>query len=628
MQEWGQGPPGSQRPLAPLAPHAAPNGKPVTGMVVRRSTGQARPNAKTRRARAASSASPNRDEKERPRLNSRDGNQTGAVRPPVRAQPRKPDGVGMAPQVDGSPGRRPQERSPRRGRVRVPEEGDNYSEEFFITQFKVLWCPIGVQHNWQHCVYAHNYQDARRHPAMGYGPQPCPHWDKKERAPSYAARCPNGVLCPFAHGAKEQLYHPSYFKTVLCWDFTHTKEGCPRGNLCAFYHQKSERRFCHDWQAPDVSRLLPDTALVYCQPDFESPPFSDAVRDQLLPAGGNQLPPSDYGPLKMPYDDGMDPPAMMSPHAGPMMGGPPFDPNGSPMMSSAHPSSPMGRCVPMLVVDAATGNTVGTAYGQYGEHGQPLSFSPGMGAAEDPLRADTPDPTEQPQVQSPMHRDSPGWIYTGPEGQPMSPMAIQPMQSPTGECGDGMMLAPLNGMYCTPVMGDGIQYGTIPVQSPTGGLGPGGPSPHGSPLQQGAVPHSPHGSPMVLMDHASGGAAGPPGSPQQFPVYAPPLQDFEGMNSNCNMPMGGMSPHAAPYHPGTPIGMGYNGMSGAPMQSMMLDDQRFGQPSSYGMLDMPEMPSEVRRADKPGEKAVGNDSTTDESVPGGEQVASRSSYSE
>lgn len=190
------------------------------------------------------------------------------------------------------------------------------------------------------------------------------------------------------------------------------------------------------------------------------------------------------------------------------------------------------------------------------------------------------------------------------------------------------MLAPLHGMYMQPVMGDGMQqFGTIPVQSP------GGPSPHGSPLQQGAVPHSPHGSPhnMVLMDTLNGHAnGGPPGSPQQFPIYAPPLQDFDGTNSNSCMPMGGMSPHAAPFHPQSPMGMGYNGMSGAPMQSMMLDEQRFGMPANgYGMLDMPEMPSEVRQKDKPvGDKAPGCDSTTDESATGGEQVASRSSYSE
>jgi hypothetical protein len=31
-----------------------------------------------------------------------------------------------------------------------------------------LWCPIGAQHDWQTCAYAHTYQDARRKPSIGY----------------------------------------------------------------------------------------------------------------------------------------------------------------------------------------------------------------------------------------------------------------------------------------------------------------------------------------------------------------------------------------------------------------------------------------------------------------------------
>ena len=33
---------------------------------------------------------------------------------------------------------------------------------------EVFWCPIGLPHDWSVCVYAHNYQDARRNPAIGY----------------------------------------------------------------------------------------------------------------------------------------------------------------------------------------------------------------------------------------------------------------------------------------------------------------------------------------------------------------------------------------------------------------------------------------------------------------------------
>jgi hypothetical protein len=167
------------------------------------------------------------------------------------------------------------------------------TDDFFMYEFKCTWCPITVQHNWQTCMYAHNYQDARRSPQMGYGPQPCPHWDKKQRAPMYGQRCPNGVLCPFSHGAKEQLYHPHYFKTVICWDFAHTKEGCPRERLCAFYHrQRSQRKGGHSvYGAPrhvDYERLLPQEALQYVQPDFGCPPFSSGDKENSgVGDGGN-----------------------------------------------------------------------------------------------------------------------------------------------------------------------------------------------------------------------------------------------------------------------------------------------------------------------------------------------------
>ena len=32
------------------------------------------------------------------------------------------------------------------------------TNDFFMHRFKTLWCPVGVQHDWQTCVYAHNYQ--------------------------------------------------------------------------------------------------------------------------------------------------------------------------------------------------------------------------------------------------------------------------------------------------------------------------------------------------------------------------------------------------------------------------------------------------------------------------------------
>ncbi|CAE8679403.1 unnamed protein product [Polarella glacialis] len=159
------------------------------------------------------------------------------------------------------------------------------TEEFFTRKFKTMWCPIGAQHDWQTCVYAHTYQDARRQPSIGYGPQPCPFWGKKETRVTYSQRCPLGLRCPYAHGAKEQLYHPKYFRTVICRDLQ--MKGCPRQRLCAFYHKRAERRRA----APDTcdyNKPLPPEAI---DPEwgeqFLSPPiFQEGLDDEGNAAGG------------------------------------------------------------------------------------------------------------------------------------------------------------------------------------------------------------------------------------------------------------------------------------------------------------------------------------------------------
>jgi len=115
------------------------------------------------------------------------------------------------------------------------------TEEFFMYKFKTYWCPIGIQHNWQTCVYAHNYQDARRDVTIGYGSTACPHWNRHETGAEYWQRCPLGVHCPYAHGAKETLYHPEVFRTVVCRDRC-DKSQCPRQRFCAFFHGKHQVR--------------------------------------------------------------------------------------------------------------------------------------------------------------------------------------------------------------------------------------------------------------------------------------------------------------------------------------------------------------------------------------------------
>lgn len=150
--------------------------------------------------------------------------------------------------------------------------------EFFTEKFKTMWCPIGAQHDWQACMYAHTYQDVRRPPALGYGHQLCPYWNKKETSLAYAQRCPLGPRCPFAHGAKEQLYHPNYFRTLVCRDLQRRR--CPRAHLCAFFHRQTDcRKIKHDpvnYSRPLSEKAVPTEWLLH----FLNPPkFQEATAD-------------------------------------------------------------------------------------------------------------------------------------------------------------------------------------------------------------------------------------------------------------------------------------------------------------------------------------------------------------
>lgn len=146
------------------------------------------------------------------------------------------------------------------------------TDDFFIQKFKTLWCPIGTQHDWQTCPYAHNYQDARRIVSIGYGPRPCPYYSKKDNgATDYSKRCPLGLRCPYSHGAKEQLYHPQYFRSVTCRDLR-GKE-CPRKELCAFFHSSADKRSQPvddvNYDAPLPKKQIPETwASEYLNPPF------------------------------------------------------------------------------------------------------------------------------------------------------------------------------------------------------------------------------------------------------------------------------------------------------------------------------------------------------------------------
>mmetsp|Transcript_87314 Transcript_87314/g.245081 ORF Transcript_87314/g.245081 Transcript_87314/m.245081 type:complete len:505 (+) Transcript_87314:80-1594(+) len=149
------------------------------------------------------------------------------------------------------------------------------TDEFFMQRFKTLWCPIGTQHDWQLCMYAHTYQDVRRPPSIGYGHQLCPYWSKKETTLAYSQRCPLGPRCPYSHGAKEQLYHPGYFRTLTCRDLQRRR--CPRRQFCAFHHKRNECRTpepdCVDYNKPLKKEALPPDWLAY----FLAPPHFQEV---------------------------------------------------------------------------------------------------------------------------------------------------------------------------------------------------------------------------------------------------------------------------------------------------------------------------------------------------------------
>lgn len=191
----------------------------------------------------------------------------------------------------------------------VEEEEHNPSamtHQFFTEKFKTLWCPIGAQHDWQNCPYAHTYQDARRKPDIGYGPQPCPYWSKKDTRVAYAQRCPLGLRCPYSHGAKEQLYHPKYFRTVICRDLQ--LKGCPRQTLCAFFHRRQERRTAEPDNVDYMQPLDKENLSAEWSQYFLAPPFFQESANEGGGASGSGGFSGPQGMGGMPSSKGMQMP--------------------------------------------------------------------------------------------------------------------------------------------------------------------------------------------------------------------------------------------------------------------------------------------------------------------------------
>jgi len=159
------------------------------------------------------------------------------------------------------------------------EEEANPSEDFVPPNFKTQWCPIGGPHNWENCVYAHTYRDFRRVPVLGYSSQPCRRWSQsiKQNAADtdYLTRCPLGFACPMAHGAKEQLYHPNFYKSNPCND-----PGCRRGSVCAFTHGERGRAASPN-SGKAMRKAIPNAELILAryQPAYARPPVYQALEE-------------------------------------------------------------------------------------------------------------------------------------------------------------------------------------------------------------------------------------------------------------------------------------------------------------------------------------------------------------
>lgn len=133
-----------------------------------------------------------------------------------------------------------------------------------------------------------SYRDLRRDPRAGYGPKPCPNWMKSmghqssssSSVDDYTQMCPRGMHCPYAHGVKEQLYHPFFFRTGVCKEFK-TKGSCSQEQYCVFWHHKGEKQDRRPDEC-DYSQPLADKPLsTFLPADFNNPP--KIVNNQYIP---------------------------------------------------------------------------------------------------------------------------------------------------------------------------------------------------------------------------------------------------------------------------------------------------------------------------------------------------------
>ncbi|XP_047321128.1 zinc finger CCCH domain-containing protein 54-like [Impatiens glandulifera] len=106
------------------------------------------------------------------------------------------------------------------------------SDEFRMFGFKINKCPKTRSHDWTLCPFAHRGEKAcRRDPRYhNYDAVACPHF-------RLSSECPQGQLCPHAHGVFEYWLHPAKYRTRVC----NAGKFCTR-IVCFFAHSSDELR--------------------------------------------------------------------------------------------------------------------------------------------------------------------------------------------------------------------------------------------------------------------------------------------------------------------------------------------------------------------------------------------------
>ncbi|GIX63558.1 zinc finger protein, putative [Babesia caballi] len=104
------------------------------------------------------------------------------------------------------------------------------------------------------CLYSHQSICMRRCPVylsntsfVRYIPVLCKYIIFGPNFEVIRANCRYGVDCIYAHCLDELLYHPNFYKTILCKDVL---EGRCEQIFCPFAHSKAEQRRLKDYKVP------------------------------------------------------------------------------------------------------------------------------------------------------------------------------------------------------------------------------------------------------------------------------------------------------------------------------------------------------------------------------------------